>query len=81
MLLTGASAPNGCDGTAGGSAGYACASFQPIIVNASLSLGFAGNWANENCCKCYRFTWTSGAAVGKSMIIQVVNAGGVGVGK
>jgi hypothetical protein len=26
-------------------------------------------------CKCYQFTWTSGAAAGKSMIIRSINAG------
>ncbi|OBZ73157.1 putative endoglucanase type K [Grifola frondosa] len=30
-----------------------------------------------NCCMCYEFTWTSGAAAGKSMIVQAINAGGI----
>jgi hypothetical protein len=28
-------------------------------------------------CKCYHFTWTSGAGKGKSMIVQAINAGGI----
>ncbi len=91
ILSNGPSVPSGCQYSGGlgglvnsltqGALGYACASFQPIVVNSSFSYGFAGNWDNSNCCKCFKFTWTSGQGSGKSMVVQVVNAGGVGVGE
>ncbi|KDQ58657.1 glycoside hydrolase family 45 protein, partial [Jaapia argillacea MUCL 33604] len=57
---------------------YSCSSYQPIIVNSTFSCGFAGHGstATATCCKCFEFTWTSGAAAGKSMIVQAINAGG-----
>lgn len=71
-------AQNVCFATSGNLA-YSCQDYQPIIVNSTLSYGFAGhgNNAKSTCCKCYKFTWTSGAAVGKSMIVQAINAGGI----
>ncbi|RDB19480.1 putative endoglucanase type K [Hypsizygus marmoreus] len=70
-------AQNACF-TSGGQA-FSCSSYQPIIISNTLSYGFAGhgNTASATCCKCYQFTWTSGTAQGKSMIVQAINAGGI----
>ena len=70
-------AQNACFASSGTLA-FSCDKYQPIIVNDTLSYGFAGhgNTATENCCKCFEFTWTSGAGEGKSMIVQAINAGG-----
>ena len=72
-------ATNACFANGATDLAYSCSTFQPIIVNSTLSYGFAGhgNTATETCCKCYQFTWTSGAGAGKSMIVQAVNAGGI----
>ncbi|TCD68186.1 hypothetical protein EIP91_011357 [Steccherinum ochraceum] len=72
-----AGAQNACFTQGGGA--FSCQTYQPIIVNSTLSYGFAGhgNTATSSCCKCYQFTWTSGAGVGKSMIVQAINAGGI----
>ncbi|KAF5387026.1 hypothetical protein D9615_002061 [Tricholomella constricta] len=72
-----AGAQNACF-TQGGQA-FSCSSYQPIIISNTLSYGFAGhgNTATATCCKCYQFMWTSGAAAGKSMIVQAINAGGI----
>jgi hypothetical protein len=51
-----------------------------MIISNTLSYGLAGNWETSNCCKCFQFTWTSGAGAGKSMVVQVINAGGVNTG-
>ncbi|TFK87121.1 glycoside hydrolase family 45 protein [Polyporus arcularius HHB13444] len=71
-------AQNACFASSGNLA-FSCDKYQPIIVNNTLSYGFAGhgNTATSTCCKCYQFTWTSGAAAGKSMIVQAINAGGI----
>ncbi|KAI0704442.1 glycoside hydrolase [Cerioporus squamosus] len=71
-------AQNACFVSSGNLA-FSCDKYQPIIVNSTLSYGFAGhgNTATSTCCKCYQFTWTSGAAAGKSMIVQAINAGGI----
>lgn len=71
-------AQNACFASSGNLA-FSCDKYQPIIVNSTLSYGFAGhgNTATSTCCKCYQFTWTSGAASGKSMIVQAINAGGM----
>ncbi|KEZ43949.1 hypothetical protein SAPIO_CDS4147 [Scedosporium apiospermum] len=67
----------GCDG---GDA-YMCRDFQPIPVDSNLSYGFAiqfggdYNGNNANCCKCYEAEWTSGAARGKKIIVQIVSPG------
>lgn len=76
VLSDGATAQSACQG---GNA-YSCSDFQPIIISDTLSYGFAGNWETSNCCKCFQFTWTSGEGAGKSMIVQVVNSGGVNTG-
>lgn len=71
-------AQNACFASSG-DLSFSCDKYQPIVVNSSLSYGFAGhgNTATSTCCKCYQFTWTSGAAAGKSMIVQAINAGGI----
>ena len=71
-------AQNACFASSG-DLSFSCDKYQPIIVNSTLSYGFAGhgNTATATCCKCYQFTWTSGAAAGKSMIVQAINAGGI----
>ncbi|KAL4248185.1 glycosyl hydrolase 45 (cellulase K) family protein [Abortiporus biennis] len=71
-------AQNACFAS-GGNLAFSCSTFQPIIVNDTMSYGFAGhgNTATDNCCKCFQFSWTSGAGIGKSMIVQAVNAGGI----
>jgi len=33
---------------------------------------------NNSCCKCYKLTWTSGAARNKQMIVQIINKAPVG---
>ncbi|TFK32602.1 RlpA-like double-psi beta-barrel-protein domain-containing protein-containing protein [Crucibulum laeve] len=45
--------------------------------NACFTNGGNRNTATTTCCKCYQFTWTSGAAKGKIMIVQAINAGGI----
>jgi hypothetical protein len=66
-------------GACQGGTAYSCSNMQPQIVNSTFSYGFAGhgNTANTVCCKCYKFTWTSGAGKGKTMIVQAVNSGGL----
>ena len=73
-----AGAQNACFASSGALA-FSCDKYQPMIVNATLSYGFAGhgNTATATCCQCFQFTWTSGAAAGKSMIVQAINAGGI----
>ncbi|OJT07236.1 Tubulin beta chain [Trametes pubescens] len=72
-----AGAQNACFASSG-TLSFSCDKYQPIIVNSTFSYGFAGhgNTATSTCCKCYEFTWTSGAGAGKSMIVQAINAGG-----
>lgn len=62
------------------SAAFTCNNNQPWAVNNDLSYGFAAaRLANKNeadlCCKCFKWTFTSGPVTGKSMIIQVTNTG------
>ena len=76
FLLNGASTSNAC----GGGTGYSSSTFQPLTISPTLSYGFAGSWEIINCCKCFSFTWISGAGAGKSMTVQVVNSGGVNTG-
>ncbi|KAH9899024.1 RlpA-like double-psi beta-barrel-protein domain-containing protein-containing protein [Xylariomycetidae sp. FL2044] len=61
---------SGCD--TGGTA-FLCADFSPIPVTDSLSYGFAVRKGETNCCKCYQLTWTTGAAAGKTMVVQIHN--------
>ncbi len=39
-----------------------------------MSYGFAIMAGVAHCCKCYKLTWTSGAAAGKQMVVQAINA-------
>ncbi|KAA1473326.1 glycoside hydrolase [Dentipellis sp. KUC8613] len=74
-----AGATNACFANGATNLAFSCSTYQPIIVSDTLSYGFAGhgNTATDSCCKCYQFTWTSGAGAGKSMIVQAINAGGI----
>ena len=51
----------------------------------NISYGFAVMFGAEHCCKCYSVTWSSGAATGKTMIVQAIttadNEKGSAVGK
>lgn len=72
-----AAATSGCDG---GTA-YTCANNQPWAVSSNLAYGFAavniaGGTESSWCCQCYQLTFTSGAAQGKTMIVQATNTGG-----
>jgi len=68
---------SGCEG---GSA-YLCNSNQPWALNENIAFGFAaaaftnGGGQQDWCCSCYRMQFTSGNAMGKQMIVQVVNTG------
>ena len=43
--------------------------------------GAASQDISAHCCRCYEVDWTSGAAAGKKMVVQVVNIGeGAGPG-
>ncbi|KAG1107840.1 hypothetical protein G6F42_016215 [Rhizopus arrhizus] len=58
-----------------------CNNNQPWAVNDELAYGFAAaSIAGSNeagwCCGCYELTFTSGAASGKKMVVQVTNTGG-----
>ncbi|KAI1338240.1 beta-1,4-endoglucanase [Xylariaceae sp. FL0016] len=61
---------SGCD--TGGKA-FLCADYSPIPVDDNLAYGFAVRKGNTNCCKCFELKWTSGAAKGKKMVVQVHN--------
>ncbi|SPN98618.1 uncharacterized protein DNG_01663 [Cephalotrichum gorgonifer] len=62
-----------------GGAAFLCAAYQPVPVSDTLSYGFAilmggaAGPANPACCRCYEAQWTSGAAAGKKIVVQVVN--------
>ncbi|KAK0715108.1 RlpA-like double-psi beta-barrel-protein domain-containing protein-containing protein, partial [Lasiosphaeris hirsuta] len=82
-LTPGLNANSGCSNGATNSA-YLCDSYQPAPVASDLTYGFAiqvsdsQNGDNPNCCKCYEVNWTSGGAVNKTMIVQIVTPGGAG---
>jgi len=62
-------------------ASYVCSSQQPWAINSTLAYGFAAaKLANigeyQWCCACYELTFTSGAVVGKKLVVQVTNTGG-----
>ncbi|KFY09625.1 hypothetical protein V491_08057 [Pseudogymnoascus sp. VKM F-3775] len=64
----------GCNG---GNA-FGCPSNSPWAVNDTFSYGFVGTFlvgGDESswCCSCYQLNFTSGAAKGKSMIVQASN--------
>jgi hypothetical protein len=78
---------NACDGNANGA--YMCWSGAPWSVSDSLSYGFAAVTGSSYVCgRCYQLQFTgsghsgaNGGAValnGKTMIVQVINNGGVG---
>lgn len=73
----GASRTSGCDASVGNTtapnqAAYLCNDYSPKAADEHISYGFAAMPGN-NCCKCYQLQWTSGAAQGKSMVVQVIN--------
>ncbi|ORY57429.1 RlpA-like double-psi beta-barrel-protein domain-containing protein-containing protein [Pseudomassariella vexata] len=75
--LTNPNAVSGCDG---GTA-FTCTNNSPWAVNDQLAYGFAataiaGGTEEGWCCACYKLTFTSGAAAGKTMIVQSTNTGG-----
>lgn len=77
QVLSDYSAASGCDS---GSA-YMCNNQAPWAVNSNLAYGYAaarisGLTESDWCCACYELTFTSGAASGKQMIVQVTNTGG-----
>ncbi len=72
-LRDGLTAKSGCDD---GGKGYLCNDYSPIPVAGNMSYGFAVMFGAEHCCRCYEVTWTSGAAAGKSMIVQAINTAG-----
>jgi len=80
---TGLRANSGCAG-GGNSAAYMCDTYQPIPVANDFSYAFAiqvsdnQNADNANCCKCYEVWWTTGGALNKTMIVQIVTPGGAG---
>jgi len=61
-----------------------CDTYQPIPVANDFSYAFAiqvsdnQNADNANCCKCYEVWWTTGGALNKTMIVQIVTPGGAG---
>jgi hypothetical protein len=68
---------NGCED--GGQA-YMCNDNQPWAINDKVSYGFVAaafqsGSQKDWCCSCYRMQFTSGAAKGKQMIVQVTNTG------
>ncbi|QDS72490.1 hypothetical protein FKW77_010037 [Venturia effusa] len=75
--LTDAAAVNGC----GGGTAYMCSDQSPWAVNSTLAYGFAavniaGGSESSWCSACYALKFTSGGAVGKTMIVQATNTGG-----
>ncbi|KAM7203935.1 glycoside hydrolase [Rhypophila sp. PSN 637] len=73
-LANGLSATTGCSS----GIGYLCDTYVPVPVSDTLSYGFATVGPTASCCKCYQLTWTSGAAKGKQMVVQVINSFGSG---
>lgn len=77
ISLLDANSQSGCNG----GNGFMCNNNQPWAVNDELAYGFAAaSIAGSNeagwCCGCYELTFTSGAASGKKMVVQVTNTGG-----
>ena len=70
-LNNGLNAKSGCD--SGGNA-FLCSDYSPTPVASNHSFGFALMFNTGSCCRCYDVTWTSGAATGKTMTVQVINA-------
>ena len=75
-LRDGQNATSAC--AEGGGAGYLCSSYVPVPVEENQSYGFAILTRNDACCKCYELRWTSGAARGKSMVVQAINVAPTG---
>ncbi|KAG1233273.1 hypothetical protein G6F68_001500 [Rhizopus microsporus] len=76
VTLIGDNVQSGC---AGGDA-YVCNNNQPWVVNDNLSYGFvaasiSGGGEGRWCCSCFEFTFTSTAAKGKKMVVQITNTG------
>jgi hypothetical protein len=68
--------PNGLSVSSGcsiGDIGFLCDTYQPVVVDDKLSIGFALMYGQRQCCKCYQLSWISGAAKGKKMIVQAIN--------
>lgn len=75
-------APSGCVST-DPNAAFADPRQQPIVIDDTLSLGYAAvgklngqHGERELCCTCMELTFTSGPVVGKKMIVQITNTGG-----
>lgn len=66
------SSRNACDG--GG--GFMCYWGVPWSVSSTVSYGYAAH-NGAPCGTCFQLDFTSGAANGKSMIVQVINIGGL----
>ena len=85
--LSDVKARNACE--SGGTA-YMCHALQPWAVSDTLSYGYAAvSKGNDFCGKCYQLQFTGGshnsnvdagskALLGKTMIVQAINNGGVG---
>ncbi|CEG82705.1 Putative Endo-glucanase RCE2 [Rhizopus microsporus] len=66
-------------GCAGGGA-FVCNNNQPWVVNNNLAYGFAaaripGGGEDRWCCSCFELSFTSTAAKGKKMVVQITNTG------
>jgi len=80
--------PNAKSGCGGGGEthqglAYTCNNNQPWAVNDNLAYGFAaaglpGQKEGDFCCSCYKLNFVSSPLIGKSMIVQVTNAGDEG---
>jgi hypothetical protein len=53
--------------------GYLCSAYQPKIIDANLSLGFAAVGEIWACCRCFEVRWLDGPAKGKRMRVQGVS--------
>lgn len=85
--LADVAAKNACES---GGVAYMCHSLQPWAVSATLSYGYAAvSKGADYCGKCYQLQFTGGshnstvdagskALLGKTMIVQAINNGGVG---
>ncbi|KJX97449.1 glycoside hydrolase family 45 protein [Zymoseptoria brevis] len=72
--LTDPNTVSGCDG----GPGFQCSNQRAVAKSASLAYGFAAvNGGNEagTCCACYKLTFTSEAARGQTLVVQVTNIG------
>jgi len=84
--LSDTKAKNACES---GGVAYMCHALEPWAVSATLSYGYAAvNKGSDYCGKCYQLQFTGGshnsnvdagskALVGKTMIVQAINNGGV----